>query len=418
MKIFISFEYTTKGLCILKKPIMRNFYLLLFFLCPLGTINAQPLKVGDKVPEIEFVHLLNTEETSTSTSRLKGKAILLDFWATWCAPCIANFPKLDQLQQKHKTELQIIAVSKEKIPRLERFLKNRPMSIMVASDTSETLQAFFPHIWIPHAVLIDADGIVRAITDGGNITESVVASVLKKQTPAIPIKADDLSFDPEKYFTPSEDTKDDFKITGYAKGGGSQRMNGEGKFEGRRWTFINVSFLNLFQEAFGFNSLRTKTKNIHKSEFEFVPENLYSIDIIVENPGIENLREELKKQLDIHFSYKARVEKRTDSVYLLKKSDDALATHLKPSASSKNSWWGSRGKFNGSGVKLAKIAEYLEMLHVTKKPIIDETGDSRFYDIEVTWEHENKTGVKNFLASLGLSLEMGIREYEVLVIYQ
>jgi len=46
------------------------------------------------------------------------KLLLLDFWATWCAPCIASFPHLEEIQDKYNSELQIIAISDEKVEKV------------------------------------------------------------------------------------------------------------------------------------------------------------------------------------------------------------------------------------------------------------------------------------------------------------
>src|SRR3977135_207668 len=64
----------------------------------ISSITASPkiksLSVGDKVPEIEF-QMLNYSSPVAKLSDFKGKLLLLDFWATWCGPCIGSFPKLD-----------------------------------------------------------------------------------------------------------------------------------------------------------------------------------------------------------------------------------------------------------------------------------------------------------------------------------
>ena len=389
-----------------------------FFLSFSLNTAAQPLKIGDTIPDIEIDNIINSTSTKINLSHLKGKVILLDFWATWCKPCLQGFPKLESLQNNNSNKLQVIAISREPSSRLEKFLKNRPINVMVASDTLQVINQFFPHIWLPHAVLIDGDGVVRAITDGENITKEVLQAVIKKQTPSISVKMDDLSFNPETYFTPSEQTVSDFKITSHAKGGGAQMMPGEGVFKDRRWTYINVLFINLFQNAYGFNNMRTKKENIDKAELEYVPNNQYCVDIIVEKPGVESIRKELQKHLAQHFNYKARIEKRKDSVFVLRKIDRTSELLVKVENGGKNNWWGSRGKFNGSGIRLSKVGEYLEQFNLVKKPVIDETGDIQYYDVQVKWEHEKTSGVQEFVTSLGLELVPAIREYEVLIIYK
>ncbi|ULT39963.1 thioredoxin domain-containing protein [Niabella defluvii] len=60
--------------------------------------EAQMYNVGDTVKSIHADHLVNGG--SEIFTYEKGKALILDFWATWCSPCIALFPKIDSLKKK------------------------------------------------------------------------------------------------------------------------------------------------------------------------------------------------------------------------------------------------------------------------------------------------------------------------------
>ena len=66
---------------------------------------------GQKPPELQVKEWLNTEENYTF-KKLKGKIVLIDFWATWCRPCVQAMPHLQKVWEKYKDKgLVVIAIS-------------------------------------------------------------------------------------------------------------------------------------------------------------------------------------------------------------------------------------------------------------------------------------------------------------------
>ena len=71
------------------------------------------VKNGEQVPDIEFKQLLNSSLKTAKLSHFKGKIVFIEFWATWCSPCVAAMPHLQELQKKYKNQLQIITITSE-----------------------------------------------------------------------------------------------------------------------------------------------------------------------------------------------------------------------------------------------------------------------------------------------------------------
>lgn len=107
--------------------------------------------VGQQLPELKLRYLENAPE-------LQGKAVLLEFWATWCPPCRKSIPHLNELHEKYGTRgLVIIGVTNESRGEVKKFLKEQPIHYHVAFDDG-TLARHFKVRGIPHAFLADATG--------------------------------------------------------------------------------------------------------------------------------------------------------------------------------------------------------------------------------------------------------------------
>jgi len=95
-----------------------------------------------------------------SSSELRGKVTLINFWATWCGPCRAEIPDLIALQNKYKNELQVIGISEDEAPpeAVKQFVAAHKMNYAVAMSTPEIEKLFPGTVALPTSVLVDRDG--------------------------------------------------------------------------------------------------------------------------------------------------------------------------------------------------------------------------------------------------------------------
>ena len=121
------------------------------------------LSPGDAAPD-----LTGFELDGKLPARLRGKVLVLDFWASWCGPCARSFPVLDALQKQHGHEmLEVIAVSvDEKAGPMETFLKKHPVSFAVVRDARQKLVAKADVKAMPTTFVIDRKGKVRFVHSG------------------------------------------------------------------------------------------------------------------------------------------------------------------------------------------------------------------------------------------------------------
>ena len=162
---------------------MKDAALMLFMLLIVFNNFGQiKLKVGDTAPNISITdYIKNTPEEKN----IKNKYVLLEFWTTWCATCLQEVPKLNQLQERFKSNknLVFISITDEKPDKVLRTLKRISFSSIVVSDQKrETHKSFFENngesIVYPSTILIDKKGIIKWIGTPDLINESILKKLV------------------------------------------------------------------------------------------------------------------------------------------------------------------------------------------------------------------------------------------------
>lgn len=116
-------------------------------------LDGKPF-LNQKAPEMVV------ENWFTEKPDMKGKFVLIDFWATTCATCVQGIPNMNKYSEQFKDDLVVIGMTNEREERV-RGMKNPVIEYAIASDTKMTLMKQLGLKGIPYALLIDPKGIVR-----------------------------------------------------------------------------------------------------------------------------------------------------------------------------------------------------------------------------------------------------------------
>ena len=141
-------------------------------------------KIGTERPELSFHLLSGGQDPKWQT--LEGQVVVMDFWATWCAPCIDSIPHLNELHTKfEKEKVRFFSVTYEPARYVREFLKEHPMAAEVAIDDSlETFKTF--RAWgIPVIFIFDSKGKLVATVHPNNLTPEVLYAALRGEVPNV-----------------------------------------------------------------------------------------------------------------------------------------------------------------------------------------------------------------------------------------
>lgn len=171
---------------------------MLCLFCKGYTQTITPLKVGDILPETLWLHSFQTITNSGQSAKfelgsLKGKLIIIDFWATWCSSCIQAMPELHKIQKEYENKVAIVSHTNEGAEKIISFLNTNRivkenLKFSIIGDT--LLDKAFPHRLLPHFIWIDQTGTVKAITSAGEINSENIDRVLSGNSVKIPRKID------------------------------------------------------------------------------------------------------------------------------------------------------------------------------------------------------------------------------------
>ena len=129
-------------------------------------LNQEKPEVGYPAPDFTLRNLHGNLEGLVNH---KDKVIILNFWATWCAPCLEEMPAFEKLYRRYRSQgLTVLAVSLDKgdFSKVQDFVDTNNLTFPVLMDSDGVAEKLYPSFTIPFTYVIDKDGRVAARVDG------------------------------------------------------------------------------------------------------------------------------------------------------------------------------------------------------------------------------------------------------------
>jgi thiol-disulfide isomerase/thioredoxin len=423
---------------------MKNLIIAICVLTVLsGTVRAQSVNkittgyaaVGQLVPEVLLDTLFNYKKDKLALSELKGRFVIIDFWGTFCMPCITDFPKWENLQKRFGDTLQFLLVTTDGYVKTKQFYEarkkaNNPMTLPCGISTD--LVKYFQVKEVSTFVWIDDQGYIKAITDYTQLTEKNIADFVNRKEVAKREMETFLKIDYRKsLFELAKETDSNAIVYGsvltrYVKGLRSLTNSGK-RMEGRIFAH-NMPVRNLYQLAFGdadttgiFEYAKTVIESAHPEKIaqpegedfnRWKIDNTYCYEIKVPEVKRKDIHKIMRKDLEQLFGYNAYLEYRKQKCLVLKADknfrylqDTTIAPKLILSA----------GGVTIRNYPFSRLASNIRH-YLAKQIFIDETGLSGRVDVTIQAQMNDVDAVNAELKKYGLHIQSEDREVQMLII--
>lgn len=144
----------------------------------LGPLDDGNPRVGELAPDFE---LMDTEGNVVRLSDYRGRAVWLNFWATWCGPCRRELPDIELLASEFGEEaLVVFAINQEESElTAEDFWEELDLTLTILLDSSGEVSDQYRLVGLPNNFFIDSDGVIRSFQLGFLVEEQMRDSLAK-----------------------------------------------------------------------------------------------------------------------------------------------------------------------------------------------------------------------------------------------
>jgi thiol-disulfide isomerase/thioredoxin len=120
--------------------------------------SGRPPRINEAAPNFTVADA----QRSVTLDQFRGKPVVLNFWASWCAPCVEEMPSLVQLQKIMGNKVTILAVSEDVDDKAyQQFVRDHNVDLLTVRDPKQTANTLYGTFKFPETYIIDKDGIIR-----------------------------------------------------------------------------------------------------------------------------------------------------------------------------------------------------------------------------------------------------------------
>jgi uncharacterized protein (TIGR03435 family) len=370
------------------------------------------LPTGQIAPEVELSQLLQAPYGAQPTlAAQRGKAVVLEFWATWCGGCVAAIPHLNQLAEAFRDKpVVFLSVTDEGVDVVQAFLKKRPMSGWIGLDKDGATFRNYGIDGRPQTILINTNGIVQALASPERIDAALIERLIAGQSIPEASKLNKPIILPMEFrrgapppllqvlIRPAANVT----VSGFSPGAVAQTDDGRTQFFGMK-----------------LRTLLAYTEEIREDRIvapEWFDQSRYDLSTLVPK-GRDELRSSLMRQtLAATFQMQTRWETKSVSLYVLTKTSAGVGKLHASNATRSERFQSHAGQFTGVATPLSGLIHALGR-ELGGVEIIDDTALTGPYDFDLAWRSGNLESLQGALHDqLGLTLARETRDRKFFVV--
>jgi uncharacterized protein (TIGR03435 family) len=372
-------------------------------LLSLTFIASADVKVGQPAPEISLDQLLPDQPAANASLRaLKGRAVVLEFWATWCGPCVIAIPHLNELTVQFKDKpVVFLSVTDEHCAVVEPFLKKRPIEGWVGLARDRKTFADYGVTGVPRTFLIDAAGKLVAGITPDNLTAGLIDDLLAQRPIEVP-----MTIPASSAIRPSDDplARPLFDVmirptTTIDRRGSAGRAKDS-------LTLKAVTLRGLLPMFYSFSFTRITGNAVDDNT-------RYDVWISVPGASREAFERIARDVICAAFDLNVHKETRETEVYVLTAPNGRPPGLVKAQDDGHFNAFSRKGSLRLKGT-LGGLG--LMMEPVLGRPVIDETGIGDVFDIKLTYRDGVPGGLEEAVRAFVLKLEPARRSVEFLTV--
>jgi uncharacterized protein (TIGR03435 family) len=375
-------------------------------------------ETGTSAPPLHIAKLLQAPPgTRLDWTSFKGKTVVLEFWATWCGPCVASIPHLNQLAASldpHK--FVFISIDDEDPAVVEGFLHKRKMAGWVGLDSNAATFKAFGVDARPATIVVDGFGKIASVTTSDKLTEENLIALANKRpsspAPKVISKPSNSTTTSQGITTPAAQRDLDplFELSIRPS---TRRQNDFGMMHstnGKRWGYMGVDSMFLLSHAYSIPSDRIEFE-------EGQPNDRYDFAADRGDLDPDAFYRMMQTALPSALGQRVTEERMTQTVLVLRLKGNSVKTLQEADSTEASYITFKDGKLLISNSSLKQIADVLEG-HL-KEVVIDKTGLDGRYDAELDLPSEDAKGITTaFGTAFDIGFSPELAEVSVLKVHQ